>query len=54
LQDIDFPEALVTDEICFSDFSLEHSDYERLSLHFGFEVGRRDRISTVAERLAGL
>ena len=54
LRDIGFPEALVTDESCFSDFPLEHADYERLSRQYGFEVGRRDLIAAVAERLAGL
>jgi len=54
LRDLGFPEALVTDESCFSDFPLEDADYERLSRECGFEVGRHDRIAAVAERLAGL
>ena len=54
LRDIGFPEALVTDESCFSDFPLEDADYGRLSRQYGFEVGRHDRIAAVAERLAGL
>ena len=54
LLDIGFPEALVTDESCFSDFPLEDADYGRLSRQYGFEVGRHDRIAAVAERLAGL
>jgi len=54
LRDIGFPEALVTDESSFSDFPLEDVDYGRLSCQYGFEVDRRDRIATVAERLAGL
>lgn len=54
LRDIGFPEALVTDESCFSDFPLEDADYGRLSRQYGFEVGRRDHIAAVAERLAGL
>ena len=54
LRDIGFPEALVTDESRFSDFPLEDADYGRLSRQYGFEVGRRDRIAAVAERLAGL
>ena len=49
LRDIGFPEALVTDESCLSDFPLEDADYEWLSLQYGFEVGRRDRIAAVAE-----
>lgn len=54
LRDIGFPEALVTDESCFSDFPLDDADYGRLSRQYGFEVRRRDRIAAVAERLAGL
>jgi hypothetical protein len=54
LRDIGFPEALVTDESCFSDFSLDDTDYGRLSRRYGFEVRRRDRIAAVAERLAGV
>jgi hypothetical protein len=54
LRDIGFPEALVTDESRFSDFPLVDADYGRLSRKYGFEVGRHDRISAVAERLAGL
>ncbi len=54
LRDIGFPEALVTDESCFSDFPLEDIDYGRLSDQYGFVVGRLDRISVVAERLANL
>ena len=54
LHDIGFPEALVTDESSFSDFPLKDADYGRLSHQYGFEVGRRDRIADVAERLAGL
>lgn len=54
LRDIGFPEALVTDESCFSDFPLADTDYGRLSRQYGFEVGRRDRIAAVAERLVGL
>ena len=54
LRDIGFPEALITDESSFSDFPLEDADYGRLSCQYGFEVGRRDRIAAVAERLAGL
>jgi len=54
LRDIGFPEALVTDESCFSDFPLDGTDYGRLSRQYGFEVGERDRIAAVAERLAGL
>jgi hypothetical protein len=54
LGDIGFPEALVTDESCFSDFPLEDTDYERLSRQYGFEVGSADRIAAVAERLAAL
>ncbi len=54
LRDIGFPEALVTDESSFSDFSLEDVDYGRLSCQYGFDVGRGDRIAAVAERLAGL
>jgi hypothetical protein len=49
-----FPEALVTDESCFSDFPLEDADYERLSHQYGIDVGGRDRIAAVAERLASL
>lgn len=54
LRDIGFPEALVTDESCFSDFPLEHADYGRLSRQYGFKVERHDRIADVAERLTGL
>ena len=54
LHDIGFPEALVTDESCFSDFSLEDPDYGRLSRQYGFDVRKRDRIAAVAERLACL
>jgi hypothetical protein len=54
LHDIGFPEALVTDESCFSNFPLEDADYGRLSRQYGFEVGERDRIAAVAERLASL
>ena len=54
LRDIGFPEALVTDDSCFSDFPLEDTDYARLSLQYGFQVGRYDHISAIAERLAGL
>ena len=54
LHDIGFPEALVTDDSCFSDFSLEDTDYARLNRQYGFEVGRHDRIAAVAERLAEL
>ena len=54
LRDIGFPEALVTDDSCFSDFPLEDADYGRLSRQYGFEVRRLDRIAAVAERLAGL
>ena len=54
LHDIGFPEALVTDESCFSDFALEEADYGRLTRQYGFEVGKRDLIATVAERLAGV
>lgn len=54
LHGIRFPQALVTDESCFSDFSLEDADYGRLSRQYGFDVGKRDRIAAVAERLAGL
>jgi hypothetical protein len=54
LHDIGFPEALVTDDSCFSDFPLEDTDYARLSHQYGFEVGRDDHIAAVAERLAGL
>jgi hypothetical protein len=53
LRDIGFPEALVTDESCFSDFPLLDADYELLSHQYGFKVGRQDRIAVVAERLAG-
>lgn len=53
LRDIGFPEALVTDESCFSDFPLEDADFRRLSRQYGFEVGRHDRIVAIAERLAG-
>jgi hypothetical protein len=52
LSDIGFPEALVTDESCFSDFPLSDADYRRLSLQYGFELAERDRIADVAERLA--
>ena len=54
LRDIGFPEALVTDESCLSDFPLDDADYGRLSRQYGFEVGRYDRIAAVAERLTGL
>jgi hypothetical protein len=54
LRDIGFPEALVTDESCFSDFPLDDTDYARLSRQYGFEVGRNDHFVAVAERLAGL
>lgn len=54
LHDIGYPEALVTDESCFSDFPIEDADYERLSRHYGVEVGKHSRIAAVAERLAGL
>jgi hypothetical protein len=54
LQDIGFPEALVTDESCFSDFPLEDADYGRLSREYGFGVGKRDCNAAVAARLAGL
>ncbi len=54
LHDIGYPEALVTDESCFSDFPLKDAEYERLSRQYGFEVGKRDRIAVVAGRLAGL
>lgn len=54
LQDIGFPEALVTDESCFSNFPLKDAEYGRLSRQYGFEVGRHDRIAAVAKRLAGL
>ncbi len=54
LHDIGFPEALVTDESCFSDFPLGGADYGRLSRQYGFKVRKRDRIAAVAERLAGL
>ena len=53
LHDIGFPEALVTDESCFSDFLLEDADFRRLSRQYGSEVGKHDRIASVAERLAG-
>ena len=53
LRDIGFPEALVTDESCFSDFPLEDADYGRLSRQYGFKVGKRDSIAAIAERLAG-
>jgi len=52
LRDIGFPEALVTDESCFSDFPLDDTDYGRLSRQYGFEVGMDDCIAAVAERLA--
>lgn len=52
LRDIGFPEALVTDESSFSDFPLEDADCRRLSCQYGFEVGKRDTIAAVAERLA--
>jgi hypothetical protein len=54
LHDIGFPEALVSDESCFSDFPLEDADYGRLSRQYGFEVRKRDRIAAIAERLVGL
>ena len=54
LRDIGFPEALVTDESCFSDFPLGDDEYGRLSRRYGFEVRRPDLIAAVAERLAGL
>mgnify|MGYP000215210553 CR=1 FL=1 len=54
LRDIGFPEALVTDESCLSDFPLEEADTRRLSRQYGFEVGRCDRIAFIAERLAAL
>jgi hypothetical protein len=54
LRDIGFPEALVTDESRFSDFTLADADYRRLSRQYGFEVGRHARIAAIAERLAGL
>jgi len=54
LHDIGFPEALVTDESCFSDFPLKDADYGRLRRQYGFEVARRDRIATVAERLSAM
>ncbi len=53
LDDIGYPEALVSDESCFSDFP-EDADYERLRRQYGFEVGKHSRITDVAERLAGL
>jgi len=52
LGDIGFPEALVTDESCFSDFPLEDADYAALSRQYGFEVKSHDGIAAVAERLA--
>lgn len=54
LRDIGYPEALVTDESCLSDFPLEDADTRRLSRQYGFEVGRCDRIAFIAERLAKL
>ena len=54
LHDIGFLEALVTDEAYFSDFPLEDADHGRLRRQYGFEVGKRDCIAAVAERLAGL
>lgn len=54
LHDIGFPEALVTDESCFSDFPLDDDDYVRLTRQYGFEVRKRDCIADVAERLANL
>jgi len=54
LHDIGYPEALVTDESCFSDFPIEDTDYDRLSHQYGFEVSKRDRIAAVAVRLEGL
>jgi hypothetical protein len=54
LHDIGYPEALVTDESCFSDFPIGDDDCERLSRQYGFEVGKNSRIASVAERLAGL
>lgn len=38
LQDIGFPEALVTDESCFSDFPLSDADYRRLSNQFSLDA----------------
>jgi hypothetical protein len=52
LRDIGSPEALVTDESCFSDFPLEEADYRQLNHRYGFVVRECDRISAVAERLA--
>ncbi|MBN1106729.1 MAG: hypothetical protein JXL84_25225 [Deltaproteobacteria bacterium] len=54
LKDIGFPEALVTDESCFSDFQIEDADYRRLSRQYGFDVEKRDYIAVVAERFANL
>ncbi len=54
LRDIGFPEALVTDESCFSDFQLEDAEYRRLSRQYGFGVEKRDHIAAVAARLASL
>ncbi len=53
LDDIGYPEALVTDESCFSDFPLDDEDYKRLSHQYGFEVEKHSRIAAVAKRLAG-
>ena len=44
LHDIGYPEALVTDESCFSDFPIEDADYERLGRQYGFEVGKNSSI----------
>jgi len=52
LRDIGFPEALVTDESCFSDFQLGAPDYRRLSRQYGFGVEKHDHIAAVAERMA--
>ncbi len=54
LHDIGFPEALVTDESCFSDFPLHDEVYALLSHKYGFEVRMDDRIAAIAERLVGL
>ena len=43
LRDIGFPEALVSDESCFSDFPIEGSEYGRLSSKYGFEIRKHDR-----------
>jgi hypothetical protein len=53
LGDIGFPDTLVTDESCFSDFPMKDGDYGRLSAKYGFQVRKDDRIAAVAERLAG-